>query len=84
MDKSQRMILNDEEQESVLATGTNMLKDINLVLKNKPIKLKENEDFFVDINEKQLNHREVLRKPEKYLKLNKKTTEEEYLSLIHI
>ena len=78
IDKSQRKLLNDEEQECVLLTGTSLLKDINSVLKNKTVKLKENEEIFVNVKDKQLNHREALRKPEKYLKINKNVTEEKY------
>ena len=82
MDISQRKLLNDEEQESVLATGTSILKDINLILKDKPVKLKEIKEDIINIKDNQLNHRETTRKPEKYLKLTEKTTEEEYIEAL--
>ncbi|MBO5412845.1 MAG: hypothetical protein J6A29_00800 [Clostridia bacterium] len=78
MDISGRKLLNEEEQESVLVTATPLLKDINLILKGKPVKFKEIKENIMNINEKHLNHREASRKPEKYLTLNEKTTDEEY------
>lgn len=78
MDISERKLLNEEEQESVLVTATPLLKDINLILKGKPVKFKEIKENIININEKHLNHRETSRKPEKYLTLNEKTTDEEY------
>ena len=78
MDLAQRKLLTDEECESVLVAGTNILKDINLILSNKPIKIKEIPENLLQINEKLLDHRENSRKPEKFLKFNKETTEEEY------
>lgn len=78
MDITERKLLNEEEQESILVTATPILKDINLILKDKPVKFKEIKDNLININEKHLNHRETTRKPERYLKLNKKTTDEEY------
>ena len=78
MDLVQRKLLTDEECESILVTGTNMLKDINLILGNKPIKLKEFPENLLQINETLLEHRENSRKPEKFLKFTQKTTDEEY------
>ena len=82
MDISERKLLNDEEQESVLVTATHILKDINLILKDKPVKIKEAKENLININEKHLNHRETKRKPERYLKLNKNTTDEEYIKAL--
>lgn len=78
MDLSQRKILNDEECESILVTATPILKDINVSLKDKPINLKEIPKDLIQINEKLLDHRENTRKPEKFLKLTEKMTNEEY------
>ena len=78
MDLAQRKLITPEEAESVLVTATPILKDINQILKEKPISLKSISDNLITINEKLLDHREIARKPEKFLKINKKTTEEEY------
>ena len=78
MDMTQRKLLTDEECESILVTGTDILKDINLILKNKPVEIKEISENLLQINENLLEHRENSRKPEKFLKLTKKTTDEEY------
>lgn len=82
MDKLQRKLLSEDEQESTLVAGTNILKDINLVLKDKPVQLKEFCEELYSINDKHLNHRETIRKPEKYLKLNKGMEEHEYVELL--
>lgn len=82
MDKLQRKVLSEDEQESVLVSGTKILKDINLVLKEKPVQLEiPEEDLFVPEGKK-LNHRETPRKPEKYLKLSRKLKDEEYAKLL--
>lgn len=78
MDLAQRKLLTDEECESVLVAGTNILKNINLILGNKPIKSKEIPENLLQINEKLLDHREISRKPEKFLKFNQEITDEEY------
>lgn len=78
LDVSARKLLNEEEQESILVTATAILKDINLILKDKPVKHKELKKDLLEIEEKHLNHRETKRKPEKYLKLNEETTDEDY------
>ena len=82
MDIAQRKVLNDEEQESVAVTGTGILKNINLLLKDKPIETKEFKEAFTEINTKYLNHRENIRKPEKFLKLTEEMTEEEYIKIL--
>lgn len=84
MDLYQRKLLTDEECESILVTGTNILKDINLVLSNKPVKSKEIPENLLQINETLLEHRENSRKPEKFLKFTEKTTDEEYSNRLKI
>lgn len=78
MDLLERKVLTEEEQESILVTGTSILNDINLILENEKVEFKEIKEKLVDINEKLLSHREMARKPEKFLKLNENTTAEEY------
>ena len=78
MDLAQRKLLTDEECESILVAGTNILKDINLVLANKSVKLKEIPENLLKIDDALLEHRENSRKPEKFLKFTEKTTDEEY------
>lgn len=80
MDLAQRKVLNDEECESVLVSGTPILKDINLILKGKPASLKEIPENLIQINQKLLDHRENARKPEKFLKLAEKMTNDEYVN----
>ena len=78
IDLIQRKLLNEDECESVLLADTPLLKDINLVLKGKTATLKEFPEDFIQINEKLLDHRENHRKPEKFLKLTEKMTNDEY------
>ena len=82
MDISQRNLLNEEEEESILLTSTAILKDINLILKDKPTKFNNFKKSLVDINEKLLEHRETSRKPEKFFEINEKTTDEEYSCIL--
>lgn len=82
MDKLQRKLLSEDEQESVLVSGTKILKDINLVLKEKDVQLKEFDEELFEIDGKKLNHRETARKPEKYLKLSKNLDEQEYTKIL--
>lgn len=84
MDLAQRRLLTDEECESILVTGTNILKDINSVLTNKPVKFKKITENLLQINETLLEHRENSRKPEKYLKFTEKTTDDEYSNKLKI
>lgn len=81
MDLAQRKQLNEDEQESILVTGTSVLKDINLLLKDKQVKLTKIEEQ-IEISNKNLNHREIARKPEKYLGITEKTTDEEYANIL--
>lgn len=78
MDKLQRKVLNEEEEESVLVSGTKILKDINLALKEKPVQVEVTEEELFALEGKKLNHRETPRKPEKYLKISGKLQDEEY------
>lgn len=78
MDKLQRKVLNEEEEESVLVSGTKILKDINLVLKEKPVQVEVTEEDLFALEGKKSNHRETPRKPEKYLKISGKLQDEEY------
>lgn len=82
MDLAQRKLLTPEEAESTLVAATPILKDINLILKDKPVNLKEFPENLITIHEKLLDHRENARKPEKFLKLTEKTTQEEYVEAL--
>ena len=82
MDLAQRKLLTPEEAESTLVAATPILKDINFILKDKPVNLKEFPENLITIHEKLLDHRENSRKPEKFLKLCEKTTQEEYIEAL--
>lgn len=85
MDLSERTKLTDDEQNSVLITKTDIINDINSLLKKDKITTENFEKIqdgvlldSININDKKTNHREKARNLDSILKINSKTDISEY------